>query len=177
MPYELSDFVKPGGSNAPGMSEQILMCLKSDILVFPQAMTPVAPGDTLRITTDITFEIGDGFVEAYATKDTVQLMLKKVGQKDSRGFNAELQFFVPGLNAAWAELLLNDPDVVVLVKRPDCDGLEYVCLGTKCRGMEVNGDFDSALASDESGRHGWSGMIQGYIPKYYYYTGEVTMQA
>lgn len=174
MAWEIGDIVKPTGGNSPGMSEELLVCVKQEILAFPSVVSYTNPGDTLRLDGDITFDTGDGFVSIYTTKDTVQLMLKKVGQKDSRGWNAELPFFCPGLNAPFAEMLTEDPDLVVLVKKPDCEGTEYICLGTSCRGVEISGDFDSALANDESGRHGWSGMIQGYLPKFYFYTGTVT---
>jgi len=176
MTFVLSDVPKPAGSNSPGMADEILIADKNAITAFPPVMAYANPGDTLRLDGDITFDAADGFVQLYATKDTVQLMLKKVGQKDSRGWNIELPFFAPGLNAALAELLDNDPDIVVLVKKPDCLGNEYICLGTDCRALEISGDFDSALANDESGRHGWTGMIQGYVPKFYYYTGTVTMK-
>lgn len=177
MAYELADIVKQGGSNAPGMSEQIKICLKSDILAFPATVSPVVnPEDALTLDGDITFDTGDGFVDVYATKDTVQLMLKKVGQKDSRGFNAELNFFIPALHKQFAALLVEDPDVVFLVKKPDCAGTEWIVLGSDCRGIEVNGDFDSDLANNESGRHGFSAKGQGYIPKFFFYTGTVTMK-
>jgi hypothetical protein len=176
MTFVLSDIAKPAGSNSPGMSEEILVTTKSSILAFPSLMVYAAPGDTLRLTGDITFEAADGFVKLYATKDTVQLMIKKVGMKDSRGWNIELPFFAPGLNAPLAELFAEDPDVVVLVKKPDCIGSEYICLGTDCRALEISGDFDSSLANDDSGRHGWSGMIQGYLPIFYYYDGVITLK-
>lgn len=175
--YSLAAFVK-NDQSAPGMSEEIYLCQKTDILLFPPVITPqVAPGDSLRLVGDITFGVGDGWVKAYATKDTVELALKKVGMKDSRGFKVELGLFVPGLNPAWAELLINDPDLVVLCKRPDCDGTQYVCLGTTCRGIEVFGDFASGKSDDEGGRHGWSGMLSGYVQRYYYYTGVITIKA
>lgn len=177
MSYELVDIPKVGGSNAPGMSEQILVCDKKEILAFPAVIDPVVnPGDSLRLDGDITFDTGDGFVEIYATKDTVQLMLKKVGQKDSRGFELELPFFHPSSNPAFAELLLEDPDLVILVKKPDCEGTEYICVGTSCRGVEIHGDFDSGLSNEAEGRHGFSATISGYVPKYHYYTGTVTMK-
>lgn len=176
MSYELAEFVRPTGNHPPGMSEMIFMCLKQDILVFPAVKTYVDPGDQIRIEADITFAEGDGFVPVYVTKNTVELMLKRVGQKDSRGWNAELHFFVPGLNAPWGELRLQDPDLVFLVKRPDCVGTEYIVLGNKCRSMSLEGEFGSGKADDESGRHGWTEMATGYLQSYYHYTGEVTIK-
>jgi len=177
MAYELTDIVKQGGANAPGMSEQIKMCLKKDILAFPPTTTPVVnPEDAITLDGNITFDTDFGFVNVYATKDTVRLMLKKVGQKDSRGINAELEFFVPALHKKFAALLREDPDVVFLVKKPDCAGSEWIVLGSACRGLEINGDFDSDLANNESGRHGYTAKGQGYIPEFYFYSGTVTMK-
>lgn len=175
---ELSEFVKEPGNHPPGMSEIIYMCQKQDVLVFPGVMdTPTAPGDTIRITEDITFDEGDGFVPVYATQDTVELILKKVGQKDSTGWSAQVNFFVPGLNAPWGELRSADPDLIFLVKRPDCDGTEFIVLGNKCRSMKLTGEFGSGKSDDESGRHGWSEVATGYLNAYYHYTGEVTIKA
>lgn len=177
MPWEITDIVKPAGANPPGMSEEILVAVKQEILAFPAEKAYTVAGDTMRLDGDITFTAPDGFVRVYATQDTVQLMLKKVGQKDSRGWNLDLSFWCPGLNAPFAELLTQDPDLVVLVKKPDCEGSEYVCLGTSCRSVSLSGDFDSALANDESGRHGWSAKVEGYVSKFYYYTGTVTLKS
>jgi hypothetical protein len=176
MTFVLSDIPKPSGNNSPGMSEEILIATKSSILAFPGVIAYANPGDTLVLDGDITFEAADGFVSLYATKDTVQLLIKKVGMKDSKGWNIELPFFVPSLNAAFAELLSADPDVLLLVKKPDCVGTEYMAFGTDCRALEVTGDFDSSLANDDSGRHGWSAMISGYLPTFHYYNGTITMK-
>lgn len=178
MAYELVDIVKPSGSNSQGMSETILIADREKILAFPSTKTPTNPGDTLRLDGDITFDElkGDGFVKIYATQDTVQLMLTPVGQKDSRGWSVNLDFWCPGLNAPFAELLAADPNLVVLAKRPECDDSEWVCLGNTCRGVGISGEYDSALSNDEGGRNGWSGKISGFVPQYYFYSGEVTMK-
>lgn len=177
MAYELVDIVKPSGSNSQGMSETILIADRNKVLSFPPTtISPAVPGDTLRLEGDITFDEDEGFVKVYATQDTVQLMLTPVGQKDSRGWNVNLDFWCPGLNAPFAELLAADPDLVALVKRPECDDSEWVCLGNTCRGVGISGEYDSALSNDESGRNGWSGKISGFVPQYYFYSGEVTMK-
>lgn len=177
MAYELIDIERPAGNFAPGMSEMILLADPKKVLVFPGTTTsPTNPGDTLRLEGDITFGEGDGWVQVYATLDTVQLMLTKVGQKDSRGWNAGIDFWCPGPNPAFAELLAGDPNVIALVRQPDCAATEFIVLGDKCRSLGISGEYDSSLANDESGRNGWSGKIEGYLPKFYFYSGEITMK-
>lgn len=114
-------------------------------------------------------------MKCYATKDTVEATLQRIGQKDSRGWNAEIEFFVPGINAAWIELLNEDPELIMLVKAPDCDVDEWLCLGDLCRSMELDGEFASGSAGDESGRFGWTNTAKGFLSTPRIYTGTVTI--
>lgn len=177
MSYELTNIPKAEGKNPPGMADTILMCRRQEVLTFPPSISPVVnPGDSLRLDGDITFDTGDGWVEVYATQDTVETLLKKVGQKDSRGFNAEIPFFHPSLSAAFLELLVEDPDLIFAVKRSGCNGTEYIIFGDDCRSLKLMGDYGSGKSDDESGRNGTEAMASGYIPNPWFYNGTITLK-
>lgn len=169
MSVVLANFTKKG-NGVPGMSEKIYIALR-DQVIFPATVTPIAaPGDRFRLAGDITFkESAHGWVEAYATKDTVQSMLERVGTKDSKQWKASVKFFVPTLDPQYVDLLHDDPDVIIATRRPDCTNAEWYIFGDNCKALEVTGVFDSALSSDDSGKHGFNVDVMGNIPKVYFY--------
>lgn len=177
MAYKLADFVRPAGNHPPGMSDILLIVQRKDIKTFPGVLSTNAQGATVTLDGNIEFEAdsGLGFVKCYATKDTIQATMQRIGQKDSRGWSVEIPFFVPAINAPWIEFMNEDPELVVLVKAPDCEKDEWLCLGDLCRALELEGQFESGEASDESGRHGWTNTLKGYLSTPRIYTGTITM--
>lgn len=154
-PYDYSALTGPeGADNDPGLEQGIWIAPLSafDTLEVPTAAGLVA-GDSLIIPTAHTFNIDEGFVPMYTTKDTGKLMSEPIGERDGRGHMPKLEFFHPGSDAAAAEFAYaaKNDNFIILVRTANGKVLQ---LGREGMGADIVGTYDTGTLS--SGRNGWT---------------------
>jgi hypothetical protein len=125
----------------------------------------------VTIDGDHTFKTGKGFLRAYATLDTATLKLTPVGDRDGRGYKAELEFFNPGAGKEAAEFarIVKNESCLMLVKTPD--GVVQQ-VGAEDLGAEIVGSYDSGKLS--GGRRGTTFKAEAYQQGNQFYEGDIT---
>jgi len=147
MAYIYSSLAKAKQDNAPGTKSFIYV---APIDKFTTIEKPVAAGagdgDTVEITADHTFGVGDGFIKLYTTKDTQELIAELVGERDSEVFNHKFECSHPGLSKEVLEFLnwAKDDQFIVLI--PELDG-SYLQLGMEDLGCDIKSAYGTGKLS------------------------------
>lgn len=170
---------KQAGSNAPGMGSTIYIAPVEWFLVLqsPDALGSV-PGETVVIDTAHTFTTATptlGFVKCYATPRSVEVLWEQVGEIDSEGINASVEFSSPGLNAPMAEFMYESGTYIVLVPDVDCSSARYIQLGNLCNPALKKGWKWASGKGGGEGKKGFTARFESYNDRPLIYTSTVTL--
>lgn len=158
--------------NAPGLRKNIYFAERDWFTALQEPAAPFTnPGDSLRIATSHTFELGKGFIGMHTTLATAELVAEMVGERESRTNNPSLTAQHPGLTAEIIEFLqqMKSGDWIVIVETL---AGEYIQLGEDGLECEVMYSFGSGRV--DGGYQGVTATISNF-GKLYFYEGNLTM--
>lgn len=164
MAVELVDLPKStiGKRNNPGMASKIWFLPIAELDEIPEPPVWAAPGDSLRIDGAITVvdPLTMGFREIYVTAKTAKLLMELVGQTDSKSIDLREEFFRPGFDEGFLEMILEDPDIIIAAKKPDCADDTLIIIGAPCNPAKIGeATYDSGLMGETDAMNGWSGVV------------------
>ena len=132
--------------------------------------------DQATIGTTHTFLTGKGFVEMYTTIGESELMAKKIGARDSKGFLIEFDFFFPGKDDTAAQMFGEEKEFIYLIRHFDCGTPTVWQMGGKCLSARLEeGEWKSGKALAADSRMGWVGKLQAYMSYLTTYSGTITL--
>lgn len=170
------DFLQPSGSNPPGLGNKFLASERSWITTFPNVPSQTNYGDIAEIVGDIVFALGKGFREFYTTIGEQELMAKRVGQRDSKGFLIDFDFFTPGNSNDLSVWFSEDKNFTFLIEDANCDVPTMYLMGAKCLSAVIEeGEWKSGKAMDPNSRKGWVGKLRAYMTRLTKYSGDITL--
>ncbi len=175
MAENYSDIKRESLKNVPGgYKNEMLFAPKRDFLTFGKPTNaPAAPGDTVTISTDHTFDAGKGFYSWYLKLQPNTLNGESVGDPGTKMINWKPEFYVLGDSASTQEQiqsLLND-DCIFLMKDISCDDDTWIQFGDECMSPEVTVTFTGNTAADGSKEYKIELAVR---IKKYFYKGTVT---
>ena len=162
-----------GKDNQPGLGQTIFIAPVEWFATIKGFKTTTGVGDSVTIDGDHTFLLGFGFLKAYSTLDTAQYKLAPVGDRDGRGYKADLEFFNPGNSPESAEFMriIKNHNNIILVRTPD--GVVQQ-MGSEDLPAEIVGSYDSGKLS--GGRRGTIYKAEAYQNGPVFYPGEITIK-
>jgi len=168
-----------GADNMGGLKSILYFAPYNDFLLIKEFKTTTDPGDAVTIDGSHTFTSPAGFYSMYSTLDTAELVAKITGERDSRGLEQELKFFVPGNNPVLAELMRkakNDTFIVLVEDINSTTGSPLVYqLGIKGLPAELFGEYSTGKLS--SGKKGFEVTVKCFGNSMAYYEGTITLHA
>lgn len=164
-----------GADNMGGLKSILYFAPYNDFLLIKEFKTTTGAGDAVTIDGSHTFTSPAGFYEMYSTLDTAELTAKITGERDSRGLEQELKFFVPGADAALAELVRKAKNDSFIVLVQDINSGIIYQLGIKGLPAEMFGEFSTGKLS--SGKKGFEVTVKCFGNSMAYYEGTITMHA
>lgn len=161
-----------GKTNKPGLYQNIYAApLRAFATIAKPADVTASDAQMVTITVDHTFEIGEGFIKLYSTKDTAQLTSELIGELDGFNMNPKIEFFHPGTDGdalAFANRAPYD-EWIFMVKT--IEG-KYLQIGEEDMGANVR-QANAATGTLSSGRKGFTFMADSFN-SYFIYEGAIT---
>lgn len=173
---DFDHLLKAAGKKMGGTKNYFLVAprriITNSTLVPPSSGS--SAGDLVKITTNITFGSGDGFVKIYNTLNLSQFMAEVVGRRDTRAKKFTLTGIHPGSAAEALEFDMEaqHEDWVVLV--PNNNG-QYFIIGLDGLEAEYSGKFGTGTI--ENGENGIEMKWEAFDIGVFLYTGTVTLKS
>ncbi len=172
-----ADIVKPSSPAAiqGGYKDVFLFAPVGSFLALQKPITtPLASGDTVKITTAHTFTSPAGFYNWACKNSSVTITTETVGDPGAQQLRHTCVFNVLGDGPEiqeQMEKLLND-NVIALVKESNCLVADsYVQLGDECVQPDISIAFDAA--NSREGVKQWT-VTMAVTGKKFFYTAAVT---
>lgn len=167
---------KPAKVNAPGAGKIYYSEVGDFATIATTPASPATQADKVTILDDHTFAGTDGFREMYGTDTKKGVTSTAFGGRDSGGVEVMVEVFFPGDSEAFNAFLLDDPDLILLVGKPDCSQASFEQIGTACNPAKIVKDHAyNSLKLGESDDRGTLFKVSAYQPSRLTYKGAVTL--
>ena len=126
----------------PGVGRYIWYTSVDEVTLATVPASPTTQAEKVTIDDDHTFaSTSNGWRKMWIDQETSNVIFAGVGAIGSKGATGTIQVMIPGTKKEVAAFIKDDPELVILVPNPDCDG-EYLQLGNACSPLLIQPDYE-----------------------------------